>query len=100
MQEEDQKELLRTFLKQIHPRDMEKDDIQRWIKSSFMDNKFSGRQIRNILSSAMILARAEGRKLSVEDITKLWKKTKEFNDVLAAQRIIAEHNSGLSKERI
>lgn len=93
MSEEEQKGVLQMFLKDINGHDLDREEINNWIETSFQDNKFSGRQIRNILSAAMVLARAENKRLNSRHLRTLWKKTKEFQDYLDRARIKAEEAS-------
>lgn len=90
MEEEEQKEVFKIFLKQVDKKDMDYDEIIEWINDSYEDNKFNGRQIRNILSAAVDLARANDRKLMLKDITKLWKRTRTFKEYLQMETILSE----------
>ena len=90
-------EIFNNFLKQINDHDADKDNISYWLNSSFMDIKFCGRQIRNILSAAMAIARAQGRQLRLEDIKMMWQSTKLFQDFLDAQRYNAETEALMRK---
>jgi hypothetical protein len=90
MGEDEQKQIFKMFINQIDPHDMERDGILEWVEDSYQDNKFNGRQIRNIISAAMALARAEDRKLKLKDIQRVWKRTKTFTDYLRSQTIRAE----------
>lgn len=88
---DDQLEIFSGFLDQIPNNDVDKDSILDWVNSSYMvDNQFCGRQIRNILSAAMAIARANGRRLMLEDVRMLWRSTKVFQEFLQAQRFAAQ----------
>ena len=53
------------------------------------ENPFNGRQIRNIFSSALALAREHKRKVRVDDFKKVVKVTREFQSYLQEQSIRA-----------
>jgi len=93
MGEYEQKEVVRMFLNKMDKNDMDYDEIRGWLDDQFPDYKFNGRQIRNILSAATDIARGEGRKLRLKDITRLWNRTKTFQEYLTRQTIIAEEKS-------
>ncbi|KAL8650961.1 MAG: hypothetical protein Q9226_004928 [Calogaya cf. arnoldii] len=57
--------------------------LKEYIKE--FDENFNGRQIRNVFSSALALAREHKRKVRVEDFKKVVKVTKEFQGYLQEQ---------------
>jgi hypothetical protein len=75
LRECDQKHIFNLFVNDISKEDMKFDEIAHWL----------GRQIRNILSSAINLARAEKRHLELADIKRMWRTTKVFQSYLARQ---------------
>lgn len=64
--------------KQIKDRDLQ--DIRNWVKNEVIRRKygFDGRQIRNVLSCAMTLARARGKKLSKEEVVDVVDFVRDF----------------------
>lgn len=91
---EDQKKIFTDFINQIPDGDVDKESILDWINSSYMvDNQLCGRQIRNIISAAMAIARAKKRRLELEDIRMIWGSTKTFHDFVHAQRYRAEESA-------
>ena len=97
---DDQREIFSDFLGQIPDSDADKASILDWVNSSYMvDNQFCGRQIRNILSAAMAIARAQERRLMLEDIRMLWQSTKVFQEFLQAQRFLAEDAAQMKRGR-
>lgn len=59
-----------TFLSQVHEKGHVEnwDRVRKWVEKHSTASKFNGRQIRNIVSSAMGLARAGDRRLSWDDL--------------------------------
>ena len=57
------------------------------------DENFNGRQIRNVFSSALALAREDKRKVKVEDFKKVVKVTKEFQGYLREQSFVARQKN-------
>lgn len=61
-------------------------DITDWLKEDVYKMGFDGRQIRNIVTSALNLARAQGKsKLDQKDIKKVLNNVKEFKDEFIRQ---------------
>ena len=57
------------------------DDIKEWIGEDVCKIGLDGRQIRNIVTSALGLARAGGKdKLDKKDLKKILNKVKEYKD--------------------
>lgn len=81
-------EIYTIFLKQIRDDDniANWDNILSWIKMESRSSKFNGRQIRNIVSAALGLARAERKKLNSDHLDQIVRKTTEFHEELAEQR--------------
>lgn len=55
----------------------------RWVAEEGKRASFNGRQIRNLVSTAMSLAHSEERKLMRCDLVTVATNTKEFNSALA-----------------
>ena len=90
MDEKQQQRLLTTFLNMIDERQIKnKDKILEWIGEDFRD-KFNGREIRNMLSSAIALARADGRPLELRDIKAMRESKRKFKEYLHEQTILAK----------
>ncbi|TQV94676.1 AAA family ATPase [Cordyceps javanica] len=72
LREEQIKDIFTQFLQQLRDKNKVEDmaGIENWIDSELHRRQvqFDGRQIRNIVSCAMNLARANGRKLAKEDL--------------------------------
>lgn len=69
------------FLKPLEEKNSVKDiaDIREWIEEDVYKAGLDGRQIRNIVTSALGLARAERRtKLEKKDLKKVWNNVREF----------------------
>ncbi|KFY28457.1 hypothetical protein V493_02921 [Pseudogymnoascus sp. VKM F-4281 (FW-2241)] len=81
-------EIYTIFLKQIRDDDniANWDNILDWIKIESRTSKFNGRQIRNIVSAALGLARAESKKLNSDHLDQIVRRTTEFHEELAEQR--------------
>lgn len=81
-------EIYSIFLKQVKDDDNIEDwgEIRGWIKIESRSSKFNGRQIRNIVSAALGLARAERKKLNSQHLDTIVRKTGEFHEELAEQR--------------
>ena len=93
MGEKQQKRLLTTFLDMIDERQIkDKGKILEWIGEDFRD-RFNGREIRNMLSSAMALARANGRPLELSDIKVMRESKRQFKEYLQEQTILAKQRN-------
>jgi len=55
-------------------------EIMRWVRSEVIRRKygFDGRQIRNVVSCAMTLARARGKKLEKDDVVEVVDYVRDF----------------------
>ncbi|KAL9012908.1 MAG: hypothetical protein Q9180_009059, partial [Flavoplaca navasiana] len=67
-------------------------ELETYIKDVF-DENFNGRQIRNVFSSALALAREHKRKVRVDDFKKVVKVTKEFQSYLREQSFMARQRN-------
>jgi predicted ATP-dependent protease len=90
MDQREQKNIFKLFLGQISRDDVILEPIESWLKDEYDDLKFNGRQIRNIVSSAMDLARAENQKLQLKHVKKMWNCTRAFQSYLKEQTIRAK----------
>ena len=76
------------FLKPLHKqgRIKDMDDIEEWLKEDVVKSGFDGRQIRNIVTSAMGLARARNdKKLAKTHLKKVMNNVKEFKEEFIKQ---------------
>ena len=81
-----------TFLQQV------KDDgniadwkaLSEWVNVQSRNSDFNGRQIRNVVSSALGLARAKKDKLNTEYLDKIVDRTRTFHKLLSKQRQMFE----------
>ena len=77
------KDIFEGFLEPLVAKDHVKnvDDIREWIDEDVCKIGLDGRQIRNILTSALGLARAEGkRKLDKRDLKTILNNVKDYKD--------------------
>jgi ATP-dependent Clp protease ATP-binding subunit ClpA len=86
---EDQRSIFRELLKNVNPDDVDQDSVGDWLADCGFDDQFGGRQVRNILSSAMDLARAENRQLRKAHIDTVIGCTKKFQRYLSTQMAAA-----------
>ncbi|KAI8953162.1 P-loop containing nucleoside triphosphate hydrolase protein [Xylaria longipes] len=63
-------------------------DLEMWAKKDGKRYDFKGRQIRNVLSTALGIAQAEGRKLDREDLISVARQTDDFKRDLSTQEAI------------
>jgi len=59
-----------------------------WVSEDGKHKAFNGRQIRNLISTAMALAHAENRGLRRNDLTVVSRNTMTFNGALAEREAI------------
>ncbi|KAK1749636.1 hypothetical protein QBC47DRAFT_395553 [Echria macrotheca] len=62
--------------------------VERWVSEDGKHIGFNGRQIRNLISTAMALAHAENRGLRRDDLAVVARNTKEFNSALAEREAV------------
>jgi len=93
-------EIFRNFIKQyedmglIEPK--EKKQIDHWTKTQLARKKFDGRQIRNIVTSSMGLARShEDGKLKYDDLLDICDIMEGFKSDLAYQMMQYQGRSSL-----
>lgn len=85
MEPADQKAVFHMFLKDLDPSQMDGRAIEAWLDQNFDAYPtwaFDGRQIRNMLSAAINIARAEERPLALGDIMEIWNRTGRFREEL------------------
>ncbi|RYP45785.1 hypothetical protein DL768_007904 [Monosporascus sp. mg162] len=68
------------------------ESITSWVEEEGRNKVFNGRQIRNIVSTAMGLAHAEHRKLERKDLSLVAMNTSAFKTALAAQEAVFRNN--------
>lgn len=94
MTKDDQHKLFKIFLNRIPETDIEnKAELEHWCDRYFKE-EFSGRDIRNLFSSALAIARAEDSKLKKRHIEIIREIKKMSQKTFAEQRLIARENKG------
>ncbi|RYP05376.1 hypothetical protein DL764_003869 [Monosporascus ibericus] len=68
------------------------ESIKSWVEEEGCNKVFNGRQIRNIVSTAMGLTHAEHRKLERKDLSLVAMNTSAFKNALAAQEAVFWNN--------
>jgi hypothetical protein len=81
------KDIFNQFLEQYHRHGVvdDLDGIKKYIKLELLSKEFDGRKIRNIVSSAVGLARANDSKLTHEHIRRVVSNVEEFKKDLNYQ---------------
>jgi phage FluMu protein gp41 len=86
-------EIFKTFLEQlkkdedlIQAKDWE--EIMEWMEDEGTSVMFNGRQIRNVVSTAMGIAHADHRSLTRKDLSTVARNTRAFKDALKEQDIL------------
>jgi uncharacterized protein YpuA (DUF1002 family) len=87
------KAIFRSFTSQLQEKDLLDDpaDIKDWIEDGVKRYNFDGRQIRNIVSTALGIALADNRKLKRRDLDKVSRQTNIFKRSLKEQEAIYRH---------
>jgi hypothetical protein len=94
MNKADQRKLFKIFLNRIDERSIEnKEELEIWCDKYFKED-FNGRDIRNMLTSALAIARAENCKLSRRHIDIIREAKKVSQKTFAEQRTIARADKG------
>ncbi|KAJ2898397.1 ATPase family AAA domain-containing protein 3B [Zalerion maritima] len=77
------------FLKQLHDKNSVDnwEKVKDWVTEDGCAARFNGRQIRNIVSTAMAIANANSRPLKMEDLKLVAKHVKKFIEVLFEREI-------------
>ena len=63
-------------------------DLKDWVKTEGRRFEFNGRQIRNIVSTALGIAMAQERKLERRDMASVARQTEDFKKDLITQEAI------------
>lgn len=85
----DRRKIFFNFFDQLNPENTENvKQLKGYIEDEF-DEDFNGRQIRNVVSSAMALARGRDEKMTLRDIKQVVKSTREFQKYLTEESIKA-----------
>ncbi|RYP47914.1 hypothetical protein DL768_006110 [Monosporascus sp. mg162] len=63
-------------------------DLESWVRKDGKRYDFNGRQIRNVISTALGIALADGRKLSRDDLASVARQTDDFKRDLSTQEAI------------
>ena len=86
--------IFEEFLTQLNNKSLVKDwdDVMDWVKEvcddPSRDEMLNGRQIRNIVSTAVAIAQADGRKLERRYLKDVWKHTTAFMSALQEQNML------------
>ena len=90
----DQRKLFKIFLDRLEDKDIyDKKDLTEWIDLYFKE-EFNGRDIRNMLSSALAIARAKTEKLKRRHIEVVRDSKKSSQKTFAELRTIARAERG------
>jgi len=90
----DQRKLFKKFLDRLEDKDIDdKKDLIEWIDLYFKE-EFNGRDIRNMLSSALAIARAKKEKLKRRHIEVVRDSKKSSQKTFAELRTIARAERG------
>jgi hypothetical protein len=83
------RKIYRNFLKQLDDEGLieDWDEVQEWVDEESVRYKFNGRQIRNVVSSAMSIARSKGELLNRKFLNQIAIKTQDFMDDTKEQMI-------------
>jgi len=94
MTKEDQRKLFKIFINRIPEEDIEdKKELEGWCDRYFKE-EFNGRDIRNMISSALAIARAEDSKLKKRYVELICQAKKSSQKTFAEQRALAQANKG------
>ena len=94
MSKDDQRRLFKIFLNRLDEKDIDnKKELENWCDKYFKE-EFNGRDIRNMVSSALAIARAEDSKLKKRHIEILREAKKSSQKTFAEQRTIARAEKG------
>ena len=82
--------IFRHFLEQLEDKNRVEDwsNIDNWVQKEGKRKEFNGRQIRNVVSTALGIALAGDRKLTREDLATVARQTEDFKKDLATQEAI------------
>jgi hypothetical protein len=89
LDEEQKTNVFKMFLEQLEPDTIKrKDEIMEFVKEYGCQDKLNGRQIRNVVASALLLARNQAdnnggdARLTVQHLKKVLRITKDFQEQL------------------
>ncbi len=86
---DDKRKIFYNFLKRLNSDNTENlNKIERYVTEDF-DEEFNGRQIRNVVSSAMAVARGRNGKITLRDIKDVVKVTRDFRNHLYEETVKA-----------
>ncbi|KAI4274783.1 MAG: hypothetical protein L6R35_006313 [Caloplaca aegaea] len=88
----DRKQVFMNFYDQLTTQNCDELSLLKDYIKDF-DETFNGRRVRNVFSSALALAREEGRNVLVSDLKKVVKVTKEFQHYLRDQSLLAREKN-------
>ncbi|KAI1116481.1 hypothetical protein F5Y14DRAFT_459113 [Nemania sp. NC0429] len=82
--------IFNSFLEQLANKGLIEDlsDLTKWVEKDGKKFEFNGRQIRNIISTALGIAHADKRKLNRDDLISVARQTDDFKRHLATQEAI------------
>ena len=93
MSEKQQRRVFNLLLNVIDERQIKnKDMIVEWVNEDLRDS-FNGREIRNVLFSAMAFARASERSLELKDIKIMLDSKRRFKEYLREQTILTKQRN-------
>jgi SpoVK/Ycf46/Vps4 family AAA+-type ATPase len=87
---EEQKEVFEQFLSDVGNENMETSEIKHWLKRNYESPELCGREIRNLLASAIDIARADHRRLRLEDIQEMRSRTVRFKKAVELENKMQE----------
>jgi len=87
---EQRRKIFLEFLGQLRENELVGDwaRIVQWVEDEGQEKELNGRQIRNLVSTAMSIAHAEGRPLRDKDLADVTKNTMAFKNTLAEQDLL------------
>jgi hypothetical protein len=89
------------FIGQLNDKNLVEDftDLKRWVEEDGKSKDFNGRQIRNVISTAMSLAHARDKKMVGKDISTVAKHIENFQKALANQETIYRSEQIITKKQ-
>lgn len=98
MQKPELQKLIDLFLEGVKENEMEGSLIRNWMQYGLTSEGINGREIRNIISAAVDLARIEKRVLKAGDILELWERTQSFKRSVSTETAIEENKTLVRSE--
>ncbi|KAI1176692.1 hypothetical protein F4777DRAFT_545620 [Nemania sp. FL0916] len=82
--------IFNSFLTQLSDKNLVENlkELETWVKKDGKRFDFNGRQIRNVISTALGIALADDRKLTKDDLTSVARQTDEFKRDLSSQEAV------------